>query len=170
MPGTQKLEIRAVGEREIQMTRIFGAPRTLGWDAWTKPELVRRWLGGPEGWSLTGCDIDLRPGGSYRFVLTRERDGETMAWGGDYVLVEHPERWVNTEIFEPAWYPGESLITNLLHEKEAATVLETTMRYESQETRDKVLGSGFEEGDIEAYERLSALLVELLANEAAVTS
>lgn len=163
MADRHKLEIRPLGDREIRMTRSFQAPRTLVWDAWTRPELIRRWLSGPEGWSMTECDVDLRVGGAYRFVLTRERDGETMAWGGSYVDLEHPERFINTEKFEPAWYPGESLITNVLLEREALTTLETTMRYESQETRDLVINSGFEEGDIEAYERLSDLLVELLA-------
>ncbi len=80
---TEPLSIEARGEREIVMTRRFAAPRQLVFDAWTKPALLMRWFGGPREWRLTGCEIDLRVGGAYRFVTTRD-DGKQMGWGGLY--------------------------------------------------------------------------------------
>jgi uncharacterized protein YndB with AHSA1/START domain len=80
-------------DREIVMTRVFHAPRQLVFDAWTKPELVRRWLLGPPGWTMPVCEIDLRVGGAYRFVWLGE-DGTTMGMGGVYREIVIPERIV----------------------------------------------------------------------------
>lgn len=110
------LKVATRGEREIVMTRMFDAPRRLVFDAWTKPDLLKRWFGGPRGWSLVECDIDLRPGGKYRF-LTRHLDGRDMGWGGTYKEVIAPERVVFTEAFDQKWYAGESLITQQMTEE-----------------------------------------------------
>src|SRR5690606_13837593 len=105
-PGT--LKITAQGEREIVMTRVFEAPRHLVFDAFTKPELLKRWLLGPDGWTMPVCEVDLRVGGAYRFVW-RGRDGTEMGVRGVYREVVPPERIVHTETFDQAWYPGEAL-------------------------------------------------------------
>src|SRR5262249_22172650 len=94
------LQLTAPGDREILMTRRFDAPRDLVFEAWTTPELVRRWLLGPPGWSMPVCEIDLRVGGSYRFVWRRDDDGREMAMGGVYRDVAAPERIVATERFD----------------------------------------------------------------------
>ena len=67
---------------EIEITRNFDAPRNLVFDAFTKPELVRRWLLGPPGWYMPLCEIDLCVGGAYRYVWRSDRDGSQMAIGG----------------------------------------------------------------------------------------
>jgi len=89
------LKIRAQGEREIVMTREFDAPRQLVFDAWTKPELLRRWLLGPEGWSMPICEIDLRPGGELLFTF-----GESERCRGIVEAVEPMRR------FAYWWQPG----------------------------------------------------------------
>ena len=63
-----KLQVTTPTEREIAMTRVFNAPRRMVFDALTKPDLLRRWMFGPPGWSFAVCEIDLRVGGPYRFV------------------------------------------------------------------------------------------------------
>jgi len=82
MKNLESLKITTVGDRELAMTRVFDAPRNLVFDAFTKPELVRRWLLGPDGWSMPVCEIDLKVGGAYRYVWRRDTDGTEMGMGG----------------------------------------------------------------------------------------
>lgn len=77
---TNKLKIHPQGERELVMTRAFDAPRRMVFDAYTRPELIRRWLGGFSGWQFDVCEVDLREGGKYRWVW-RNSDGHTMGMG-----------------------------------------------------------------------------------------
>jgi uncharacterized protein YndB with AHSA1/START domain len=155
-PGTLKLTTPS--DREIAMTRVFDAPRRLVFDACTKPELVKRWLLGPDGWSMPVCEIDLREGGSYRYVWRRDRDGTEMGMGGIYREIVAPERIVATEKFDNPWYPGEAVGTLVLVEQGGKTTLTQTMLYESRETRDAVLKSGMESGVATSYDRLEELL------------
>ena len=157
MTNTGTFKVTAPTDREIAMTRVFNAPRRLVFDALTKPELVKQWLLGPPGWSMPVCEIDLRVGGAYRYVW-RKDDGREMGMGGGYREIVPRERVVCTELFDEAWYPGESLITTTLAEKDGKTTLRTTMRYVSQEARDGVLKSGMESGVAVSYDRLEQLL------------
>ncbi len=152
------LKVTTPSDREIAMTRVFDAPRTLVFDAHTKPDLVRLWLLGPPGWSMPVCEMDVRVGGKYRWVWRHDRDGTTMGMGGVYREIVKPERLVTTERFDEAWYPGEALNTLVLVEQGGRTTLTQTMRYESQEARDAVLKSGMEKGVAASYDRLADLL------------
>ena len=160
-PGTLQLTTR--GDREIVMTRVFDAPRSLVFDAFTKPELVRQWLLGPPGWSMPVCEIDLRVGGSYRYVW-RHANGNEMGMGGIYREIVPPERIVATEKFEEPWYPGEALGTFVLVEQAGKTTLTQTMLYASRDARDLVMKSPMEGGVTISYQRLA----ELLASQAAL--
>jgi uncharacterized protein YndB with AHSA1/START domain len=153
-----ELKITTPGDREVVMTRVFAAPRKLVFDAHTKPELVKRWLLGPPGWSLPVCEMDVRVGGKYRWEWRHDRDGTTMGMGGVYREVAAPERLVATEKFDEAWYPGEALNTLVLVEKGERTTLTQTMRYESREARDAVIKSGMEKGVAASYDRLDEVL------------
>src|SRR5918992_1986522 len=153
MENTGALKVTTPSDREIAMTRVFDAPRHLVFDAWTKPELLKRWMG-PHGWSLVVCEIDLRVGGAYRFV-GRGPDGTDMGWGGVYREVVPPERLVATESFDESWYPGEALVTTVLVEQAGKTTVTSTVRYESREARDAALKSGMERGVAEGYDRLA---------------
>jgi uncharacterized protein YndB with AHSA1/START domain len=156
--NTGNLKVTANGDREIGMTRVFNAPRQLVWDAFTRPELVKRWLFGPDGWSMPVCEIDLRVGGSYRYVW-RHTDGKEMGMGGVYREIEIPERIVATEKFDEAWYPGEAVGTLLLVEQAGRTTVTQTMLYDSPQTRDAVLKSPMETGIAASYDRLEALVL-----------
>ena len=152
------LKITTAGDRELVMTRVFDAPRKLVYDAHTKPELVRRWLLGPPGWSMPVCDMDVRVGGKYRWVWRHDTNKTEMGMGGVYREVKTPERLVSTEKFDEAWYPGEALNTLVLVEQGGRTTLTQTMRYESREAREAVIKSGMESGVKASYDRLDDVL------------
>jgi uncharacterized protein YndB with AHSA1/START domain len=160
MNSTGVLQVQANADREIVMTRVFDAPRNLVFDAFTKPELLKQWLLGPPGWSMPVCEIDLRIGGSYRYVWRRDADGTEMGCGGVYREILPPERLVQTERFDNPWYPGESLITTVLDEQRGKTTLTATMLYESRDARDGILKSGMESGVAASYDRLAELLAK----------
>lgn len=158
MNHSETFTLTASGELDIGMTRVFGAPRALVFDAFTRPELVRRWLLGPEGWTMPVCEIDLRAGGSYRYVWRREKDGTQMGLGGVYREVVVPERIVHSELFDQPWYPGEAVVTTAFTEQAGRTTVSMTIRYASREARDDVLKSGMERGVAVSYDRLEAIL------------
>ena len=153
-----QVKIVPSGDRDLVMTRAFDAPRTLVYDAHTKPELVRQWLLGPPGWSMPVCDMDVRVGGTYRWVWRHDTNKTEMGMGGVYREVKAPERLVSTEKFDEAWYPGESLNTLVLVEQGGRTTLTQTMRYESREAREAVIKSGMEKGVAASYDRLDDVL------------
>lgn len=152
-----KLTVTTRGDREIVMTRVLDAPRKLVWEALTTPALLRRWLGGLPGWTMTVCEMDLRVGGAYRYEW-RKDDGTVMGMGGVLREVVAPERMTATEKFDQSWYPGEALVSQSLAEKDGKTIITMTLRYESGEARDMVLKSGATSGVEMSYERLAEIL------------
>ncbi len=157
MSAAGNLVVSANGEREIVMTRTFDAPRTLVFEAYTTPEFVRRWLLGPDGWTMPVCEIDLRVGGRYRY-LWRHADGREMGMGGVYKEVAAPERIVSTEVFDQPWYEGEGLGTTVFKEHQGKTMLTTTLLYVSRATRDGVLKSPMESGVKASFDRLANIV------------
>jgi uncharacterized protein YndB with AHSA1/START domain len=154
------LKITTPSDREIAMTRVFDAPRDLVFKAYTTPELVKRWLGVHGGWSLEVCEIDLRVGGSYRY-LWRGPNGAEMGMRGVYREIVVPERIVATEVFDQSWYSGDAVDTVELVEQGGRTTLTLTVRYNSRETRDAVLKSPMESGVAAGFDKLAGLLPEL---------
>ena len=151
------LEVTTPSDREIAMTRVFDAPRRMVYDAVTKPELVRRWLGVFGGNIMEVCEIDLRVGGKYRYVW-RMPDGSKMGMGGVYKEIVPPERIVCTEVFDEAWYPGEATDTLTLVEKDGKTTMTVLVRYASKEARDAVLQTPMDQGVAAGYDALDAVL------------
>lgn len=154
-----RVKVAPKGVREIVISRLFAAPRERVFDAFSKPAMVKQWLHGPPGWTLEVCRIDLRVGGKYRYVW-RNQARQEMGMSGVYTEVVRPERIVNTEVFEPAWYPGEALSTLVLTEKKAGTLMTVTARYDSRKIRDEILASPMEGGLEFSYQRLDALIAE----------
>ena len=154
MKNTGTLNVATPTDREIVMTRVFDAPRHLLFDAFSKPALLNRWFG-PRGWSLVVCEVDLRVGGGFRFVL-RGPDGREMGMRGVYREIVPPERSVHMESFDD--YPGESQVTAVFVEQNGQTTLTATVLYPSPEVRDAVIRSGMEHGAAESYDRLAELL------------
>lgn len=158
LPGT--LQVTTPSDREIVVTRAFDAPRALVFDAFTKPELLKQWFHGPDGWTLTVCELDLRVGGAYRYVWQGPA-GENMGTGGTITEVDPPARFAGTEVFDESWYPGEAYVTSAFTEEEGRTRLTMTIVYQSREARDTALASGMEEGMAAGYDRLAAFLATL---------
>lgn len=147
---------------EILIARDFHAPRQLVFKAFTKPELVRRWLLGPPGWTMPVCEIDLRVGGAYRYVW--RKDGvKDMGMGGYFREIVPPARLVATERFDDSWYPGEALDTTVLVEDGDITRVTISVLYESTQARDTARRSGMEHGMAAGYNRLEELLSAMLA-------
>jgi uncharacterized protein YndB with AHSA1/START domain len=159
------LTVTTTGDREIVLTRTFDAPRHLVFEAMTRPELVKRWLAGPPGWQMTVCEIDLRVGGRYRYAWRME-SGAEMGMGGEFREIAAPERIVQTEVFDQAWYPGEAIGTLLLKERAGKTELELRVRYESAEALQAVLKTPMDEGVAASYDRLAELLAQPQAVQA----
>jgi len=164
MGNAATLETAALGDREIVMTRDFDAPRPLVFDAFTKPELVRKWLLGPPGWSMPVCEIGLKVGGTYRYVWKSDSKGTPMGEGtpmgvsGVYREVSAPAKLVHTERFDEPWYPGECVVTTVFAEQGNRTTVTMTLLFESREARDGVLKSGIESGVAASYDRLAEIL------------
>ena len=160
MKNTGTLKVTTPSDREIVLTRVFDAPRHLVFDAFCKPELLKRWFG-PRGWSLVVCEVDLRVGGGFRFVL-RGPDGTEMGMRGVYREIVPPERSVHMESFDD--YPGESQVTAVFVEQGGKTTLTATVLYPSREVRDAVIQSGMEHGAAESYDKLAELLAPAKAH------
>jgi len=154
--NTESFQVTTPSDREIAMTRVFDAPRRLVFDAWTKPELLRRWLGVRAGWTMVVCEVDLKVGGAYRYVW-RGPAGD-MGMGGVFREVVRPERIVSTEVFDDPWYAGEAVDTLVMVETGGKTTVTTTVRYVSQQVRDAVLASGMSRGVAESYDVLAEVL------------
>ena len=157
MRNTGTLKVTTPTDREVVMTRVFDAPRQMVFDAFSRPELLKRWFG-PRGWSLAVCEVDPKVGGGFRFVL-RGPGGAEMGMRGVYREIVPPERSVHVESYDD--YAGESLVTAVWAQQGDKTTLTVTVLYPSKEVRDAVIQSGMEHGAAETYDRLAALLPTL---------
>jgi uncharacterized protein YndB with AHSA1/START domain len=156
----RKLEIVAEpGKPTIATRRVVNAPRALVFDAFTKPEHLKRWMG-PRMLTMVSCVSDPRVGGGWRMVH-RAPDGQEFAFHGEFREIVRPERIVRTYVFEP--FPDqEALETLTLDEKDGKTTITTLTVHKTIEGRDGHLAHGMEAGMTEGYARLDELLASLL--------
>jgi uncharacterized protein YndB with AHSA1/START domain len=154
----QTFKLSTPSDREILVERDFDAPRALVFDAFTRPDLVRRWLLGPDGWTMPVCEIDLRVGGVYRYVWRKESTGAEMGMGGTFREILPPQKLVITEKFDDAWYPGEAINTTTFEERSGITTVRLVVAYESREARDIASRSGMERGMVAGFDRLEQVL------------
>jgi uncharacterized protein YndB with AHSA1/START domain len=172
MTITGTLKVTTPNDREIVMTRVFDAPRGLVWDAMTRPDLLKRWLFGPPGWSMTACENSLDAGGSFRWVWGSP-DGKQMVMHGSILEVVPLERIVRTESFDFGCDAKEEqqLATLVLSEhngggpggnsEAAQTAFSLTLRYPSKEARDASMAFGMEHRMAMSYDGLEKLLATL---------
>ena len=145
-------------DREIHIERVFEAPRERVFAIYTDPKLIPEWWG-PRGTSAIVDQMDVRPGGSWRFVM-RDSDGSETGFRGTYREVDAPERIVQT--FEWEGMPGHvSVETATFEDLGDRTRVTTTSIFHTTEERDGMLGSGMEGGLNETYARLDELLERL---------
>ncbi|MGH9161999.1 MAG: SRPBCC domain-containing protein [Vicinamibacteraceae bacterium] len=157
MTNAETLTMTTPSDREVQVTRVFKAPRQMVFKALTTPDVLKRWMHGPDGWTLALCEMDLRVGGAFRYVWKKANGGE-MGMGGVFREIAPPERIVHTELFDEDWTGGETVVTTTLTEHGATTTLTLTILYASKAARDQALETNFAAGMEAAYRALDDLL------------
>ena len=167
MPMTiEKAQVTMPSDREVMVTRSFKAPRALVFRAYTEPELVRRWMLGPPGWSMPVCEMDVRVGGSYRWRWRSDTDGKEFGFVGTFREVQPPSRLVHTEGYDPGTvgdgYPsgGEALVTTTFAEEGGITTMTTVIDFGSKEARDAAVKTGMTDGMEQSYQLLDRVLQE----------
>jgi uncharacterized protein YndB with AHSA1/START domain len=145
-------------DTEILITREFDAPRHLVYRAYTSPDLIARWWSGDRG-KVTSIEVDLRPGGTWRYVMVANA-GFEVAFHGVYSQIVPDERIVSTEVFE-GMPDASAESTTTFTEKDGRTTLQILVRHQNQEHRDAHIGSGMEGGMQEAMDHLDDVLVSL---------
>jgi uncharacterized protein YndB with AHSA1/START domain len=166
------VQVSTPNDREVVVTREFDAPRQLVWDAHTKPELLKRWLLGPDGWSMPYCTVDLRVGGKFRYVWRNDASGAEFGSFGVHQEIVPLERIVSTERMDgldgqPLDYEnpvevGEPALNTLtLVERDGRTILTHSGLFPSKEIRDMAVQSGMTDGMATGYDRLDSLLEEV---------
>lgn len=151
-------------DRELVVTRTFNAPAALVFEAWTKPELLKRWWA-PKSFGVVflSCETDARTGGSYRFVFGHAASDQPMEFFGRYIEVTPPSRlvWTNEEGGE-----GGAVTTVTFEEKGGETRVVMHDLYPSKEALDTAMSSGSTSGFGETFAQLDALLVTTSPNVA----
>ena len=145
-------------DTQILITREFDAPRRLVYKAYTTPELIKRWWSGDRG-VVTSVDVDLRVGGTWRYVMTAN-EGFEVAFHGEFREVVADERLVSTEVFE-GMPDAEALDTATFVEIHGRTTLSVLVQHSSQEHRDAHINSGMEGGMQEAMDHLEEVAASL---------
>ena len=139
----------------VRLSRSLKATPARVFEAWTNPSHVPNWLTGPDGWTMPVCEIDLRPGGAWKYVY-RKSDGAEMTLSGAYRKIDPPARIVFTERWGPEW--PETVNTLVLAETSGRTTITLTVTYVSTEIRDTALQTGMKEGMAQSFNRLAELL------------
>ena len=162
----EKAQVSLPSDREVAVTRSFNAARDLVWEAYTTPELVKRWLLGPPGWTMPVCEMDVRVGGKFRWMWRSEEDGSQFGFHGRFEEVEEPAKIRHTEAYDPGdiggsmGEAGEAMVTLTLTEAGGITTLTTLVDYGSKEARDAALSTGMTDGMEMSYQKLEELLAE----------
>jgi uncharacterized protein YndB with AHSA1/START domain len=158
MISNRSAEVTLPADTQILITREFDAPKELVYKAYTTPELVRRWWHANRG-EVTVCDIDLRVGGGWRWVMEAPNFGE-VAFHGEYREIVPNERLLSTEVFEP--FPdAEAVNTLTLTEQDGRTLLTLLVEHQTKQARDGHVESGMEDGLQDALDLLERVAVEL---------
>lgn len=149
----------------IQTVRDFKATPDLIWQAHTQPELVKRWMLGPPGWSMPICEMDVRPGGAYRWRWRQDSGGAEFGFIGKFVDVAEPRVLSQTQVFDPGTVGGsmgdtEALVSMTIELVGGATRLTTLMDYKTKEARDAAFSTGMTDGMEASYAALDAVIAE----------
>jgi uncharacterized protein YndB with AHSA1/START domain len=162
----EKAHVTLPSDREVQVSRSFKAPRALVYRAYTEPELIRRWMLGPPGWSMPVCEMDVRVGGGYRWRWRSDEDGSEFGFMGTFRDVQAPAKLVHTERFDPGTIEGsypsgeDAIVTVTFTEHDGVTTVVTHMDFGSKEARDGAVATGMTDGMEQSYQLLDRLVGE----------
>ena len=158
--GNETLVERAT-DRELVVTRTFNAPAHIVFDAWTKPEFLKRWWAPKSfGVSLFECESDLREGGTYRYAFGRDPKNPEV-FSGRYVEVNAPSRLVLTQVYDRMRDAGEAVVTATFEESQGKTLLTLRQLFPSKEALEGALASGMETGMRVTLDQLDALVASM---------
>ena len=159
-------QVSLPSDTEVRVTRDFKAPRKLVWQAHIDPKLVTRWMLGPPGWSMPVCEMDVRPGGKYRWRWRSDENGQEFGFFGEFRDVEAPAKLAHDEYYDPGDIGGAmpadnpAIIRTSFTEKNGVTTLVTVMDFGSKAARDAAVSTGMTDGMEMGYERLDKLFAE----------
>lgn len=155
-----RAQVTILSDTEVLVTREFAAPPAMVWKAATTPAYLERWFG-CDMLKMTTCEMDVRVGGGYLWVLT-DANGQEFRFRGTYRVVEAPHHAVSAEQFllGDQW-TNELVYDTSFEDLGGRTLLKNHLTYASQADRDGHLGSGMERGMNQAHERLDELLVSM---------
>jgi len=162
----EKAQVALPSDREVSVSRAFNAGRALVYEAYTTPELVRRWLLGPPGWTMPVCEMDVRVGGRFRWVWRSDEDGSEFGFHGEFREVDAPAKLRHTEAYDPGSVggsmgeAGEAMVTVTFTETGGITTLTTLIDYGSKEARDAAMSTGMTDGMEMSYQKLDGLLAD----------
>jgi len=152
--------LEVLSDQHVRITRLIDGPRELVWRAHVEPELMRRWMLGPEGWRMSLSEVDVSVGGRYRIAWEPEAgtEGEAFGFDGETLLVDEPRRIVQTEHMTGTDYPST---TNDLsfYEEDGATLVTLLIEYPDAATRDTVLATGMVDGMEQSFQRLERIVI-----------
>ena len=153
-----RMTVERRSERELVVTRTFNGPARIVFDAWTQPELLRRWWAPRSlGVSLFSCEADVRVGGRYRYAFGHDPKTQ-MVFSGTYTEVAPPSRLVCTQLFEQMAAAGEVIVTVTFTERDGKTDLVLHQLFPSREALDGAIASGMEKGMRATFEQLEELI------------
>ncbi len=154
MTHTGKADVTLPADDQIKVVREFDATAELVYRAVTEPELVKRWWGAKRG-AMTVCEIDLRVGGAWRYVMDAS-NGQEVGFHGEFREIVPNERIVQTEAYEGIPDPDASANVNTmtLTEADGRTTMEVLIQCVNKESRDMQIESGMEEGMQESYDAM----------------
>jgi uncharacterized protein YndB with AHSA1/START domain len=154
MINSDTLRLESVGPSEIVISRKFNTTSSALYKAYVHPEILKSWLMGPPGWTMTVCTFEPQVGGSYRYEWKHD-SGYSMGLSGKIQEIAPNKKIVISEQFDESWYPGQALVTTTFeYFDKDTTLMKTNIKYESPEAMTKVLNSGMEQGLSISYDRL----------------
>jgi uncharacterized protein YndB with AHSA1/START domain len=165
-------QVTLPSDTEVRVTRRFHAPRTLVWQAHTVPGLMQRWLGYP-GWSMPVCEMDVRPGGKYRWRWRSDENGQEFGFFGTFDEVSEPARLSYDQCYDPGDFAlpdgamptdNPTRIRSTYTEENGVTTLVTVMDFGSKEARDAAVSTGMTDGMEVSYQRLDGLIATLVSS------
>lgn len=162
-PATDEAGAEPEADRTFVMTREFDAPARLLFEAYSRPEHIRKWFG-PVGWPVTLCEIDFRVGGRFRFAMTGPSGEQNTPFGGVYLEIVPNRKIVYDNGFHSPG-AGRMVVTVTFDEKDGRTTLTMRTVFESVAMRDAHIGAGFEAGTASGFDQLADLAADMLRRE-----
>ena len=164
-------EVSTPSDQEVLIKRSFDAPVRLVWQAYTEPELMRRWLTAMPGWSMPVCEMTTEVGGTYRWRWRDDVNNVEFGFTGEMLEVAPQSKIVHTQVYDPgdlggSMGDGASIITVEFNETDGITNVTTSIKFASKADRDAAISTGMTDGMEMSYKQLDSVLMMVSKHEA----